>query len=310
MNKRKHIMEYLMCPSTKRMKLSLPKCEESINGHCSNGNFAKKLSPKKVNTLVDDLLNGVDLDEDNFSEAENEFDNVLDLSTWKRCIVDDIQYNNQDTIISGYQDSNVDKKRMICRLQHVWAHCKLQVGDVVSISAIWDPKYESFCVSSMHGLMVIRPDFLVSGTTVLGGLFCMRKAVLSDRFKGIDAAMQIVRSLLFHIFIEYLSNFYMKLLYILLQMTVGSIVHELFQKVLRRKLTTREEIKEVSEEMLSDDGMAYTLYASCMNSADARKEFDEFLEKIYNFVQRYIVQTSTPANKVDNKKVPLFNIAK
>lgn len=89
-------------------------------------------------------------------------------------------------------------------------------------------------------------------------------------------------------------------------MTVGSIVHELFQTVLRRKLTTREEIKGVSEKMLSDDGMAYTLYASCMNSADARKEFDDFQEKIYNFVQRYIVQKSTPANKVENKKVPLF----
>lgn len=85
-------------------------------------------------------------------------------------------------------------------------------------------------------------------------------------------------------------------------MTVGSIVHELFQIVLRRKLTTREDIKEVSEEMLSDDGMAYTLYASSMNSADARKEFDDFLEKIYSFVQRYISQTA-PANKIDNKQV-------
>lgn len=89
-------------------------------------------------------------------------------------------------------------------------------------------------------------------------------------------------------------------------MTVGSIVHELFQMVLRRKLTTREEIKEVSEEMLSDNGMAYTLYASCMNSADARKEFDDFLEKIYSFVQRYISRTA-PANKIDNKKVSLFH---
>lgn len=207
MNKRKHStsngMEYLMCPSTKQIKLSLPICEESTNVQCSNGNLTKKLSPKKVNTLVDDLLNGVDLNEDDFSEADDKSDNVLDLSTWKRCIVDDIQYDNQDTIISGNEDLNIDEERMrmICRLQHAWAHCKLQIGDIVSISAVWDPKYQSFCVSSMHGFMVTRPDFLVSGTTVLGGLFCMRKAVLSDRFKGIEAAMRIVSSII-------ISHFY------------------------------------------------------------------------------------------------------
>lgn len=187
-------MDYLMCPSAKQIKLSLPICDESTNGHCPNGNVVKKLSPKKVNNLVDDLLNGVNLDEDDFSEAENESVNVLDLSTWKRCIVDDIQYNKQETIIYGYEELNDDGKRMICRLQHAWANCKLQIGDVVSISAVWDPKYQSFCVSSMHGFLVVRPDFLVSGTTVLGGLFCMRKAVLSDRFKGIETAMRIVSS--------------------------------------------------------------------------------------------------------------------
>lgn len=211
MNKRKHLttsngMEHLMCPNTKQIKLSLPTCEESsTNGHCSNGNLAKKLSPKKVNSLVDDLLNGVDLNEDDFSEADDKCDNVLDLSTWKRCIVDDIQYNDRDTIIYGNEDLNIDGKRMICRLQHAWAHCKLQIGDIVSISAVWNPKYQSFCVSSMHGFMVARPDFLVSGTTVLGGLFCMRKAVLSDRFKGIEAAMRIVSSIIIS---PFLPNIY------------------------------------------------------------------------------------------------------
>lgn len=92
-------------------------------------------------------------------------------------------------------------------------------------------------------------------------------------------------------------------------MTVGSIVHELFQTVLRQNLTTRDEIKTISDKMLSDDGMAYTLYASSMNSADAKKEFDDFLDKIYNFVQRYIVGKSTPSEKsmAEDKKVCSVN---
>lgn len=85
------------------------------------------------------------------------------------------------------------------------------------------------------------------------------------------------------------------------QMTVGSIVHELFQIVLQRKLTTREQIKAVSDEMLADGGMAYTLYASSMNSIEARIEFDSFLDRIYDFMQQYILGKSPPAS--DKTKV-------
>lgn len=71
-------------------------------------------------------------------------------------------------------------------------------------------------------------------------------------------------------------------------MTIGSIVHNLFQIVLRRRLTTREQIKRVSDEMLSDSGVAYTLYSSSMNKAEACSEFDSFLGNIYKFMQRYV----------------------
>lgn len=86
-------------------------------------------------------------------------------------------------------------------------------------------------------------------------------------------------------------------------MTVGSIVHELFQIVLRRKLTTLEQIKAVSDEMLTDGGMAYTLYASSMNSSEARTEFDSFLNRIHDFMQQYVEGKSSP--KSDNNKVPM-----
>lgn len=81
-------------------------------------------------------------------------------------------------------------------------------------------------------------------------------------------------------------------------MTIGSLVHELFQTVLRRKLTTRDDIKAVSDKMLTDGGMAYTLYASSMNSSEARTEFDGFLDKIYEFMQKYIVGNESKDKKV------------
>lgn len=84
---------------------------------------------------------------------------------------------------------------------------------------------------------------------------------------------------------------------LLSQMTVGSIIHELFQIALRQKLTTREQIKAASEKMLQNPEMSYTLYSSCMTSTEARKEFDGFLDKIHWFMQRYIEGVAKPLDK-------------
>lgn len=52
---------------------------------------------------------------------------------------------------------------------------------------------------------MINPDFLISGTSVVSGVFCRRKAVLNERFRGLDPGNQL--------------------------MLIGSLVHQLFQEV-------------------------------------------------------------------------------
>lgn len=69
-------------------------------------------------------------------------------------------------------------------------------------------------------------------------------------------------------------------------MTIGSIVHELLQITLRRRLSTRDEIKAVSEELLSE--MTFTLYANQMDIGETRTEIEKFIDKIVDFVQQYI----------------------
>lgn len=142
------------------------------------------------------------------SQQNNEF---LDLSTWKRCAVERCERDARtgDLIIYGHEDpmksdplskfnDDVDSNGgttnilMQCRLQHFWSQCRIEAGDIISIIAVWNVKLQSYCVTNADGLVVVRPDFLVSGTTVVGGLFCMRKAVLQDRFKGIETGIKIV----------------------------------------------------------------------------------------------------------------------
>lgn len=121
----------------------------------------------------------------------------LDLSVWRRCIVDDCERERKtnEIVLRGHEDVKDDgpsEKPMHCRLQHAWAYTRIQSGDIVSIQAKWNDSKMCYCVSSSDGFIVVRPDSLVSGTSVVGGLFCLRRAILSDRFKGIDSNSKIV----------------------------------------------------------------------------------------------------------------------
>ena len=93
----------------------------------------------------------------------------------------------------------------------------MEVGDIVHIQSQW---YESFdenmdseemaILDGKSGLIVVRPDLLVSGTSVVSSLFCKRKAVLSEKFRGIEPTNKAMLN--------------------------GTIVHQLLQKVKRNIL--------------------------------------------------------------------------
>lgn len=174
----------------------------------------KSAKVMKSENGCDDLLDGIDFDDfadDDFSMVEekpepitNQSD-LLDLTTWKRCCISECQYIDQlnALVIQGYEDVPRnskqtmcnDAKPMLCHLQYVWTQCKIASGDIVSIIAVWSDDRRAYCVTLNDGFCVVRPDLLVSGTTVVSGLFCMRKAILADRFKGIEAAVKIVSNL-------------------------------------------------------------------------------------------------------------------
>lgn len=45
-----------------------------------------------------------------------------------------------------------------------------------------------FVVNNHQGLLILHPDHLISSTSVVSGVFCKRKAVLQERWRGIDSA--------------------------------------------------------------------------------------------------------------------------
>lgn len=100
----------------------------------------------------------------------------------------------------------------LANFQFTRVNTNVERGDIVHIHADW---YESFnedletielaIIDRQSGLIIVRPDLLVSGTSVVSSLFCCRKAVLAERFRGIEPTNQIMLN--------------------------GTLVHRLLQKV-------------------------------------------------------------------------------
>lgn len=144
----------------------------------------------------DESLDGIEFDDIDFAvaQAQIERSDFLDLTDWRRCVVEDCERDvkSNDLIIRGREENGDSDKPMLCRLQEMWAFSKLEASESISIKAAWSERSHCYCVTSREGFIVTQPDLLVSGTSVVGGLFCLRKAILSDRFKGIDSSNKIV----------------------------------------------------------------------------------------------------------------------
>lgn len=73
-----------------------------------------------------------------------------------------------------------------CLIKEAWFDTHLSIGDIVSLKAVWAEDSKSFVINNKEGMIITTPDTLVSGTTVVGSLFCARKSVLAERFRQIE----------------------------------------------------------------------------------------------------------------------------
>lgn len=104
---------------------------------------------------------------------------------FKRCVVQKIEESTKfEKILQVVEKKSSETAK--CRLKGPWYQTIVHEGDIVSIQAAWDEEVEMFSMNSEYGMIVTSPDVLISGTRVVGSLFCARKSVLSERFQPIE----------------------------------------------------------------------------------------------------------------------------
>ena len=72
-------------------------------------------------------------------------------------------------------------------------------------------------------------------------------------------------------------------------MHIGSIIHEILQRVMRRNLTTLNEIKKVADDFLKSQDIVHLLYSCKMSMDEMDSEIEPFITRIYDFMRQYIV---------------------
>lgn len=154
---------------------------------------------------------------------------------------------------------------------------------------------ECWSVNNDHGFVARHSDFLVSGTTIVGSLFCSRRSVLADIYKGLDcSSVLMVIGILLHQLLQTVFTFlYNSIFFYPALKVVTTQTLLFFLQVLKRKLFYHDDIKAVVDEMLNSSGFVHTLYESDMSLETTKKELMDFIPKIQSFIETYMLDSKT-----------------
>ncbi|CAH2052079.1 unnamed protein product, partial [Iphiclides podalirius] len=117
-----------------------------------------------------------------------------------------------------------------------------------------------FHVNSTSGLIVFRPDYLLSSTSVVAGVFCQRKAVLQERWRGIDSAN--------------------------IAMTVGILIHELVQKALTERILSIELLRSETDKIIKES--TQMLFDAGLSEDEARSNMEMYIIPLSEFMNKYV----------------------
>ena len=152
-------------------------------------------------------------------------------------------------------------------LRGSWAQSSyLKKGDIINILDLGDEleeEKELVIDDSSSALVIVNPDMLMAGTSIVSTLFCMRKAVLSEWYKGLDSSNRT--------------------------MFVGTLLHDVLQTSLKNNVKSLEGIQNELDASLKSPSVIQDMLTLKLNSDEIRKEVDPFLVHILFFIEKYVI---------------------
>ncbi|KAG7207925.1 hypothetical protein KM043_009514 [Ampulex compressa] len=201
--------------------------------------------------------------EDIFSEEWNR-STEIDLSNFQRCKI--INVDREDKVMQVTVQHIDSKSIATVSCSGFWMNTPIEKDDIVTIQARQDAQH--WIIDNNTGFLVIKPDTLISSTTVVGSLFCNRRAVLSQMFSKIEA-------------LPYYKGDSSS-------MAIGILVHQLFQQALSANVNTLSNVIKLMDDMLHSRDTANLLYAAEISTNVCQQQMHPYALKIFEFIQYYI----------------------
>ncbi|KAK7487914.1 hypothetical protein BaRGS_00020815 [Batillaria attramentaria] len=195
--------------------------------------------------------------------------NATFTDQWNRFTVQYVSYdrNSHEVHLELRRDGESgDSKR--CILQGFWADTHVQEGDVVHVLSDSNQSGPNttqngvLVVSDTQGQIVVNPDLLLSGTVIVSGVYCLRRSVLNEKFKGIDG-----------------KN---------VHMLYGSIIHSLFQEAVKEKLCQRDEILATARSVVQSSKFLHDMYGQGVTEQKVMEEVENYIEPLQAWQHKYM----------------------
>ncbi|XP_008495874.2 DNA replication ATP-dependent helicase/nuclease DNA2 [Calypte anna] len=153
----------------------------------------------------------------------------------------------------------------LCILRNGWESVPVVPGDIVHLEG--ECSSGTWIINEQSGYLVLYPDLLLSGTTISNSIRCMRRAVLSERFRGSESGSR--------------------------QTLIGTILHEIFQQSVTNNLS-REKVEELASKIVCGQKYLKEMYHLNLKQAEIMQEVEEYLPSFFKWAEDFI---HNPANQ-------------
>ncbi|XP_035393754.1 DNA replication ATP-dependent helicase/nuclease DNA2 [Cygnus atratus] len=153
----------------------------------------------------------------------------------------------------------------LCILRNGWESVPVVPGDIVHLEG--DCSSGTWIIDEQFGYLILYPDLLLSGTTISNSIRCVRRAVLSEKFRGSESGS--------------------------CQMLVGTILHEIFQQSVTNNLSP-EKVKELANKIVYGQKYLREMYHLNLKQAEVMQEIEEYLPSFFKWTEDFM---HNPANQ-------------
>ncbi|XP_057319970.1 DNA replication ATP-dependent helicase/nuclease DNA2 isoform X1 [Microplitis mediator] len=196
---------------------------------------------------------------------DDDKNSALDLTQFRRCEVIEVKRQMRCTRVLVEDLESGKRAEVLC--SENWLNTQFVIGEPVMVKAV--KYFDEWVVNNESGMFVTQADTLVSGTSVVQGIFCERQGILAQKFNGINCLPNIPANDA--------------------SMSCGTIVHELLQTALKREIYDLPGIRALLNNILKQPHIVQLIYGSELTTKEIKELLDEYVYMINQFMDRYVI---------------------